>query len=447
MRLVKRTAFNLGFTTWPILLALAGATTTFSAFTARRFGTAQLLRGWDAQFYYAAARSLLVDGDLDVTNDLAESPAVEDFDVDGDGRLERPLRDERNRIVNKYPIGLSLIEVPWLAAGAILRDLHERATGTVSAAPAGFSVIEMQTVATGLVFITLVGLVLLYRLARKYGSVLSSGAAVAVTFAATPLLYYTTLTPFMSHCIGLTIVAFFLLRLKEMDAAEATRLRDFTGLAAAAGLLFLVRPQQAVVLAVSAPLVIRPLYRQPRPVRAALLSLLVLAGFLTVMLLVNKAQTGHLTLNAYATHGEGFDFAHPDFPTVLTRADRGLLWMSPIVLLACLGFLIGARRMDAIAWVVVISGIAQIYVVASWSSPEQGDSFGARMWIESLGFVVIGLLFLFESRARALRNSVLFLSALCVCWNIGLVLAKRQLTEDHLAVLHAVTHSLHDLLF
>src|SRR5688500_2579961 len=73
--------------------------------------TGTLLNGWDAQFYYSAARSLVFARDLDTSTDTTRSPWVQD---------DLPRRSD-GRIVNKYPLGLSLVEAPFLALGHILR--------------------------------------------------------------------------------------------------------------------------------------------------------------------------------------------------------------------------------------------------------------------------------------------------------------------------------------
>ena len=99
------------------------------------------MRGWDAQYYYACARSLVFDTDLDITNDLEATPHPAPFDRDADGQFEAVPRDRKGRIVSKYPIGLSLVEVPFRRRRRLpgpLRmphDEHARATAVHPALP------------------------------------------------------------------------------------------------------------------------------------------------------------------------------------------------------------------------------------------------------------------------------------------------------------------------
>ena len=78
--------------------------------TERYFGS--LLRGWDAQFYYACAHSLVFDRDLDITNNLESTPYAAPFDRDNqlredaislhstseDAGRSRPNRDAKGKI-------------------------------------------------------------------------------------------------------------------------------------------------------------------------------------------------------------------------------------------------------------------------------------------------------------------------------------------------------------
>ena len=83
--------------------------------------TGTLLHGWDAHFYYSAAHSLVFDADLDITNNLFATPWRHPFDRDANGSFEAVPRRADGHTVNKYPLGLSLIEAPFLALGHGLR--------------------------------------------------------------------------------------------------------------------------------------------------------------------------------------------------------------------------------------------------------------------------------------------------------------------------------------
>jgi hypothetical protein len=126
-----------------------------------------LLRGWDAQHYYALAHSIVFDRDLDITGNLEATPFSEPFDRDANGSFEAALRDRNGRIVSPYPVGLSLLEVPFLAVGHGVRRALA-ACGITSTRPPGYGDVEIWSVALGLLATCAVGCHLLCVLLRPY---------------------------------------------------------------------------------------------------------------------------------------------------------------------------------------------------------------------------------------------------------------------------------------
>lgn len=428
----------------PVSLVLATLVVITASWAARYVGTASLLRGWDAQFYYAAARSLAVSGDLDVTDDLALSPGVGDFDADGDGHLEVPARNAQGQVTNMYPIGLSLLEAPWIAVASAVRRLLTGGDADRSGEMAyGYSKPEVLLVAIGVVGFTIFGLLVLARVASEYTPLPWAVAAVLATVVCSPLLYYITVTPFMSHGAALATVILILRLLQRFERRSAATVGELCGLAALAGLLFLIRPQQILLIPIAAPILLPLLFRQQRRSLALVLPGSVFALAVGLMLYANYSQFGRFTINAYSSAGAEFRWLEPSAYTVLLSADRGLLWMTPIVIVSLFGFLMPHARRHAVPWIVLVHGMVQLYLIMAWSYPEQGDSFGARMWIESLPVVTLGLSFLFVPDSRSRRAAIVAVAALCAAWNGGLILAKRDLTASHSEVVRSVLRRLH----
>src|SRR5690606_35945253 len=140
---------------WAVMAAMAVAGILSMAYYYNHYG--QLLHGWDAQFYYATARSFLFGRTADITDALKETPWTSPFDRDGNGSLERvPLRED-GRFQSKYPIGLPLVEGVFMAVGYGIRRILET-LGIFLTGPPGLSHLEIGSVALGLFLVTLVGL-------------------------------------------------------------------------------------------------------------------------------------------------------------------------------------------------------------------------------------------------------------------------------------------------
>jgi hypothetical protein len=131
-------------------------------------------------------------------------------------------------------------------------------------------------------------------------------------------------------------------------------------------------------------------------------------------------NTGSFTLNAYAAGGERFFWTHPAWDIVLISPCRGLLWISPVVIVAAGGYWLRRRGLPWFAVALLGHGLVQLYLIAAWSSPHQGDAFGARMWCECTGVVACGLALLYRP-SRVAQAAGVLATAACVCWTCALL--------------------------
>lgn len=395
-----------------------------------RKGMGSMLGGWDAQFYYAQARSLLFDRNPDLTNEFAALPNKKSFDEDGDGYPEQAPRDRSGKIRNKYPMGLALLEIPWMAAGYVARTVLGATGSYASAELSGYSSLEIAATAVGCVFYGLWGLLILYRLLEGVVGTPWREGIVLAAFAGTSLVYYGAIFPFMSHAAGFWLVMVLLaesIRFLGHGLASRTALWRIGGWGA---LLFLVRPQQGLLLPVLA-LWLWPAVRDRRLVRDALSAgaIFALGPFLHVM--ATHYYFGSWTLNSYGASGEGFSWLNPQFSPVLFWADRGLLWVHPYVVLGMLGLALSFRQWPPVTMPLLAHGLMQIYVIACWSSPEQGDTFGCRMWIECTALPALGVGLLFSRAGEKARYALGAVLCLTVFWNLMMLLRKPYLTKSY----------------
>lgn len=382
-----------------------------------------IYRGWDSQFYYAMAQSLVLDFDTDITNNLLRSRDPGPFDRDGDGLWESVPRLGDGKIPNKYPIGLSLIEAPWLVVGCLVH----RAMGVALTGPPdaiGYSGIEIWSVAIGLTALFVAGIVGLDLALRDDFGRLAAGAGLCGAWLGTSLFYYTGIYPFMSHAASFSVLSGVLLTARALSrGGSGNRLLPLLGLALAG--LFLVRPQQIVVAVLLLPMILGSLRAQDpaRWVAGCVAGATILAIAVVVQLLNNQLQFHGWTLSGYAAGGEGFSFLRPKLSFVLFSQSRGLLIYHPIWALATLGCLIRWRELPSYAKPFFWNAVVQIYLVASWSSPDQGDSFGARMLSDNAGVVALGLAALVQQAGRSIRWAIVAGTTASIGWTT-LLLAR-----------------------
>lgn len=385
-----------------------------------------ILTGSDAQYYYALATSIVYDGDTDITNDLLMTPYPKPFDDDLDGYFER-AHWYGDRIVSRYPIGVSLIEALPLSVTSLAVKIASYLWPGVQIL-GRFDPIVLRVVGAFLNALHAAGIVavLYYLVEYKKCSPL---AAVFFTFAATVgtnLFYYLVVTPgcWMGH--GIAFVGLIAVLYSAHAAYRQPRVLRLLALGTSLGALFLVRPQQVVILLPIAAGLIWSATQHSRRIKErlfwALALLMPLAIAATIHLGFIYSQFGVLHVSGYALHGEGFRWP-PKLGIVLWSRARGLFVYSPLWLIPLLGALIWPKVIlqHAVHWINVV---AQVGIIACWSSPEQGESFGSRMLSENSYLVAICLGTLWQQLSTVQKPSVSMwgriaasvLICACVAW-------------------------------
>jgi hypothetical protein len=313
--------------------------------------------GADPVFYYAYARSIVVDRDVELNNEMSLRPP-------SSGLLYRD-----GRALNKYPIGVPMLSLPIFAAThAILTGLHRAgmpvATDGYSAAYAlGYALSQMT--------FAILGMWLLSAALCRYFEPTIAALAVVVAWLGTNALFFTSVMLMMSHAAALfstSWCAYESVTLREQVDRSSKWLR----LGVSAALVVLVRYQNGLVLlvplVVSAPIlwadlstgnVMRFLRRVSWTAAGALL-------MLVPQLLVWRAIFGSWLVNSYAQEF-AFSWLDPHLVEVLFNPTTGLSIWLPILALGLSGCLALAwQRRDAVAFVAAVAWTANLYVNASW---------------------------------------------------------------------------------
>jgi len=400
---------------WLLGALLAGLLLTADAL--RPGGRAVVkISGVDAAAYFAVAHSLLLDRDLDLTNQyqviaheispwLAVAPAT--------GRPGSP-----------FPIGYSLLTLPFLALGHGL-DL---ALGRAGDGHSGLALTCYHLanpvflgLGLGFLFLFLRGLAAAWGLEQRRGDWLAFWSCLWLWPATT--LAYLAFSP-MTHVSAFMAASLFLWR--WWAARDGDRPGAWLGAGLAAGLMIICRWQTALFLIV--PLfdevwglvVSRGAAWRERPGAWWGARLLAAAGLLLVVtpqLLEWKAIYGGYLL---VPQGEGFLGSLPrHFFAVLFSSLRGWFVWTPITLLGAAGLVWGSWRWPRLGLPLLLAVIGQVALVGSLANAwRQPHSFGARMLTESLPFAAAGLVALMGSLPAWPRRTAWGLVTLCAAFTL-----------------------------
>lgn len=386
-----------------------------------RFYVTHSVIGGDGVYYYINIKSILLDGDLDFKNDYEYfHNKISPFT--GNRKIPSiPNPDPTtNRLPNKYPIGNVILLAPFFFLGHITTLALNQTALTLP--PDGFNSLYQLSTGLGGLSMAFLGILLVYYLGRNiYGHHIALIGSVVI-WLATPLIYYMTMEPFMSHSLsmfGVTLFVFIWYFIKDNQNPL-----QWAGLGIVGGVVSMIRYQDGLFLLIplidAAYLLIIEKRRSLPSIKYHIIKFCVFGlsflAILSIQLYVNNVLYGSPLKTGYT--GEGFLFwDSPKLFYTLFSPQNGLLLWSPVLIFSFLGLGLLTKSHRRIAFILIISFLLQWYLVSSWGSVSQGDSFGSRMLINSTVIFALGLMELIRNLKPNTQNIAYSLFTLLIISN------------------------------
>jgi hypothetical protein len=399
----------------------------------------------DPAGYYAWARSVLIDGDLDVRNEFADLNMPPGAPTTPTGYLH-----------NQWSAGSALIWLPGMAVvhGGLLlgQELGLTIPADGYSWPYPLAAAFISTV-TGLL-----ALWLSYRLARELFGEFAALLATLTVWLATPFVFFQYHQPLMSHAHDACANALFLtLWWRTRREPENRWLWFFMGLVI--GVAVWIRPQNGILLLAVGAIWLWEEHRGRREdteghrgwekgflrvtthevdvsgkrkrgvgLRRRILAQLfplaigVLLPIVPLLFFWHEVY-GAWIVNTYTASGGGtFDFTAPHLLEVLFSSDRGLFTWAPVTLLCLVGLRWVWARHSRLGGLMGILVLAHWYVISCWSFWAGGDSPGPRFWLSLTPIFVLGLAALVEQMKMVSRPLLTLVGTAFIVWNLLLLL-------------------------
>ncbi len=337
-------------------------------------------RGTDDQYYYAQARSLVIDGDLDLRNELGQlTPRPGNVHLTTGQPWLQPTATGQVSI--KYPVGTAVLQAPFLAlAHAVVcgaRWFGAPWSGN------GYETPYYLAWGFGNLLWALVALAAARRLlAVRVGlSPWASLGVAVVAFGSGPLAYHTIGDPYMAHVPSAALVC-ALVALSLAPAGRGAGAPALAGLVA--GLAIATRPTNLVW----ASALLLPLWGRERwPGSCRRNALAVAAGAaIGVLPQLLAAKSVYGSFFAYSYGSEGWVLP-PHLVENLLGARAGLFAWNPLWLPALLAAAIGG----AVPALLRAAALALVLWNSMWWCHWWGDTFGGRAYSSLFWLVALGL--------------------------------------------------------
>ncbi len=386
--------------------------------------------------YYAYARSLLVDHNLDFKGDWKDPRGLPVLTTLGrNGQYESSTHYTKNgHIANFYPVGPAILWSPFLVATHVVVLVLRRAGWRVAAD--GFGRPYLLTMALATALYGFLGLWLSFQLARNYFEERWAFWATIGIWFGSSLPAYMYLEPSWSHAHSAFLVALFLWYWHR--TRKARTLQQWLVLGLISGLMLDVYFANAVFLLI--PFLeccwvfvsawadrIRAAGVFTNVFKGGLVYIAATAAAFVPTLAARKIVFGSaVAIGGYAN--QRWHWTSPALGKVLFSSNHGLLSWNPILILALAGVLLLWRRAPDIGRYLLAATLGFYLLISVYPWWTGVVSFGDRFFISLTPVFVIGMACTFSEFARAWRSTraatfrVVTVSVLLILWNIGLLL-------------------------
>ncbi len=335
----------------------------------------------DGKYYYAYVRSLVIDGDLDLKNELQLFSAS-------------IITTQTGLTANKFSVGPAIFWSPFF----LITHLIARSDGYLNA-------YQLFT-GIGAVLLSCLGLYICFRLASKYFSAKISLLSTLSIWLASNLFFYAVVDPINSHSASFFVASVFAFMLDKFISKPKTTNLIAVGLLV--GILGMIRAQDLIFFAPGMGFLFYRLYQK---------KINFLSFFKTIFVYVGSIFFGFLPQiivwiilygqlkSPYYIHGERFNWLQPHIFQVWFSANNGLFYYSPVLILAILGYFCLVKKNRSLGVTAFSLFFGQTYVISSWHNWWGGAAYGGRMFISLMPFFIIGLAAFFERLKKGLKYS------------------------------------------
>jgi len=329
----------------------------------------------DALGYYMYLPATFIYHNLETIDELPKDKGIDD----GVLWYAKHVRDQptpTGKALDQYTYGVALMESPFFFAA----HAYAKTTG---AAASGYSKTYDYLVKFSSFFYALLGLILVYKILKRYFTNTLALSGVAIIFLGTNLFWFSIYQAGMSHVPLFFLYSLLLYLVIKVHDHPKTFL--FVSIGLVCGIITLIRPTD--ILCALIPLLYNvynkaTISKKVLFLRQNILNIctFTIAAILPIapQLIYWKAITGSYFYYSYGS--QGFNWLHPKIIEGLFYFSNGWFPYSPVMIFSVLGLLLyGSFKKWALSiWVILP---LYIYIIYSWYCYNYINGLGSRPMI------------------------------------------------------------------
>lgn len=394
-----------------ILLFLIVSISLLFAFNFKKPGGGSILYG-DALGYYMYLPAAFIYHNLDSITAFPEDAHIHPDIMWYANEMNGGGITPTGHVLDQYTFGMAFMEMPFFFAG--------HAYAKITGAPAnGFSAPYQNAIRWSSVFYTFMGLLILYKVLRRYFTDNVSICTIAILFLGSNLFWFTLYQAGMSHVplfFLFSLLLYLTIRLYESPTAIRFLLVGFV-----CGMITYIRP--ADIVCVFIPLLYNVTGKASWKDRIYFIKenkWKVLAAIFVCFLIwipqmvYWKMMSGSFLYDSYGGK-QTFNFNKPKIWEGLFSASNGWLFYSPALLMFFAGLFLW-KKYRPFSMVVFIMMPVYLYVIYSWFVPNYINGLGSRPMVDVYAIVAFPvaafIAYIFTAR---MWKRVLFTAIMLFC--------------------------------
>jgi hypothetical protein len=360
----------------------------------------------DGVGYYIYLPAVFIDKDIGLQTTVMHIAQSKGMDPYTDNDFFGISQKTDNLWINKYPVGMALIEAPFFFSADVLTQVSGRVRD-------GYSAIYQLAIAfAGFLYLQL-GMYFTYRVLKKrFGHGLS---LILLTFLllGTNIIHYSVCEPSMSHIYSFTFITLMVFLLDKY--IERKTFKWIIAMGITLSIIGLIRNINILVGII--PLIVIHL-STPKEKRLPLIIKTLLIWGITALIFFApqfaywQITTGNII--SYSYPGETFNFLRPLLLKILFSVNNGLFFWHPLLLLSIPGAYYWMKSREYMSKVSIIFILALIYILSCWWAWWFGFSFGSRAFTDFYILFLIPIGYLFQ-RISKWHSQYKILTIVIVC--------------------------------
>lgn len=400
--------------------------------------------------YYSWLRSVWFDHDVDFANEYQKFASLNPNSGIKESILQADrIREKTGLYGNIAPVGSAILWAPWFVlTDGILRGLQTVGIATEISAD-GYSWPYQRAISYASAWYGFIGLLIAYRMAKRWSSAFSARMATLGIWLATPLVFYMTIQMPFAHANGFFITTCFVYSWLRVQTNPQSR-QWWVLLGICAGAMFMVREQLilfAVLPASTACMHAITYWRSHRTLLpfAYIRNWIVAAGCALIMVTPQVAAYWFVNgeprpasevsgkLNLCSPHAidtlVDFDTSPEPLckvgiePITIKPFSRGAFVWSPILAVATVGMIAFAMMQPTFGIPMLLAFVVQVWINGAFGTTwHLSGAFGFRRLIECSALFIVGLAYLFNYFEKRIHWSIIVaVVGMFVTWNMGLI--------------------------